>query len=314
MPLVSVIIPTYNRAIYVTAAIDSVLAQTFTDYEIIVVDDGSTDDTKKLLQPYLSIIHYIYQENKGVSAARNTGILAAQGKWLAFLDSDDIWLPEKLNVQINDINENSSINVHVVNAEYHINNSITDLFSLRRIKINEYREKYIKEPLKHFLKHKYASLGSFLIKKEIINNNGYLDESLSIYEDFHFLTKISFSGKWFLKNIILAKYFSRKEYSNIRLTDKIKYNKTNDIESLIYIYNNLIKYIKNNNLPKKYELLLNNENFNINFYYYIYLISINKINEAIKIFKLSNQINYFNVTKIKYLICKTSIGKKYFQI
>jgi len=99
-PLVSVIIPTYNRAKYVTHAIDSVLAQTYPSYEIIVVDDGSTDDTRKELAPYMDRIKYIRKEHAGHSAARNTAIRASRGQWIAFLDSDDAWLPAKLSRQM----------------------------------------------------------------------------------------------------------------------------------------------------------------------------------------------------------------------
>jgi glycosyltransferase involved in cell wall biosynthesis len=101
MPLVSVIIPTYNRAKYLVEAVNSVLAQTFSDYEIIVVDDGSTDNTREVLQPLMSDtrIHYVYQENRGESAARNHGIYLAAGKYIAFLDSDDLFTPTKLEKQ-----------------------------------------------------------------------------------------------------------------------------------------------------------------------------------------------------------------------
>jgi glycosyltransferase involved in cell wall biosynthesis len=100
-PAVSVIIPTYNRAKLVCEAIDSVLAQTFTDYEVIVVDDGSTDGTGELLKAhYGERIRYVYQKNAGCSAARNRGSAASRGHWLAFLDSDDLWLPEKLGVHM----------------------------------------------------------------------------------------------------------------------------------------------------------------------------------------------------------------------
>ena len=99
-PLVSVVIPTYNRSAFVTKAIDSVLNQVFGDYELIVVDDGSTDDTKGQLDKYQGKIRYIYQDNHGVSAARNTGITASRGEWLAFLDSDDEWRPNYLAKQI----------------------------------------------------------------------------------------------------------------------------------------------------------------------------------------------------------------------
>ncbi len=99
-PLVSVIIPTFNRAWCLQQAIDSVLAQDYPAMEIIVVDDGSTDDTGWLLEPYQQVIKVIRQNNAGVSAARNRGIRAAKGQWIALLDSDDIWLPGKLSRQM----------------------------------------------------------------------------------------------------------------------------------------------------------------------------------------------------------------------
>ena len=100
--LVSVIIPTYNRADCITKAIDSVLAQTYKNYEIIIVDDGSTDDTKQVLQAYIERrdIDYMYKENAGCATARNAGIHKAHGEWIAFLDSDDRWHPEYLECQL----------------------------------------------------------------------------------------------------------------------------------------------------------------------------------------------------------------------
>jgi glycosyltransferase involved in cell wall biosynthesis len=99
-PKVSVVIPTYNRADKVRASIDSVLAQTFTDLEVIVVDDGSTDDTAMVLkETYGDSIRYCHQNNQGVSAARNRGIAESNGEWVAFLDSDDQWEKEKLTWQ-----------------------------------------------------------------------------------------------------------------------------------------------------------------------------------------------------------------------
>ncbi len=100
-PLVSVIIPTYNRASIIEEAVSSALAQTWKNTEIIVVDDGSTDSTKERLQPYLDSIHYIYRPNGGLAAARNTGTETAHGDFIAWLDSDDVWSPEKLEMQVN---------------------------------------------------------------------------------------------------------------------------------------------------------------------------------------------------------------------
>lgn len=112
---ISVVIPTYNRAELLISAIDSVLAQTFTDFEIIVVDDGSTDETAEAIERITTgrtgcvektpRIRYFYQPNQGQSAARNKGITEATGNWIAFLDSDDTWLPEKLEWQVRAISE-----------------------------------------------------------------------------------------------------------------------------------------------------------------------------------------------------------------
>ncbi len=99
-PQVTVVIPTYQRAHVLREAIDSVWAQTYQNIEIVVVDDGSTDGTREILAGYGEQVRYIYQENRGQSAARNAGIRAAQGDLIAFLDSDDVWLPEKLALQV----------------------------------------------------------------------------------------------------------------------------------------------------------------------------------------------------------------------
>jgi len=101
MPRVSVIIPTYNRADMVGDAIRSVLDQTYADWELILVDDGSSDDTRQIVEAFADLrIRYIYQDNKGLPGARNTGIQAARGQYIAFLDSDDLFLPHKLEWQL----------------------------------------------------------------------------------------------------------------------------------------------------------------------------------------------------------------------
>ena len=99
-PLVSVVIPTYNRCNWLSRAIESVLHQTYSPFELIVVDDGSTDGTPELLEAYGDGIRVIRKENTGVSGARNAGIRAAKGELIALLDSDDRWLPEKLEHQV----------------------------------------------------------------------------------------------------------------------------------------------------------------------------------------------------------------------
>ena len=100
MIIVSVIIPAYNCDRYIGEAIASVLAQTYTDYELIIVDDGSTDNTAQAIESYGDRINYIYQTNQGVAPARNRGLAAAQGKYIAFLDQDDFFYPHKLASQV----------------------------------------------------------------------------------------------------------------------------------------------------------------------------------------------------------------------
>jgi glycosyltransferase involved in cell wall biosynthesis len=104
MPKVSIIIPTYNRADLLPRAVQSVINQTYKDWELLIVDDGSADNTKEVVEKFAKKdprIKYFYEENKGQGAARNLGIKNAQGEYIAFLDSDDEWLSEKLEKQIN---------------------------------------------------------------------------------------------------------------------------------------------------------------------------------------------------------------------
>jgi len=101
-PAVSVIIPAYNAAGFISETLQSVFAQTYRDFEIIVVNDGSPDTAalEAVLRPFADRLVYLPQENRGVSAARNTGIRAARGRYVAFLDSDDLWEPEFLAAQM----------------------------------------------------------------------------------------------------------------------------------------------------------------------------------------------------------------------
>lgn len=105
-PLVSTIIPTRNRSNYVTEAVESVLAQTYPHIEIFLIDDGSTDGTGEAMKRFGDKIIYLYQENKGVCAARNLALSKAQGKYIAFLDDDDIWLPEKIERDVEFLEKN----------------------------------------------------------------------------------------------------------------------------------------------------------------------------------------------------------------
>lgn len=111
MPRVSIVVPTYNRADMLVECLESIFIQTFTDFEVIVVDDGSTDNTEDIIRPYLNRIRYIKQENRGNAGARNSGIELANGEIVAFNDSDDLWLPDKLERQVKYLDEHPDIDM-----------------------------------------------------------------------------------------------------------------------------------------------------------------------------------------------------------
>jgi glycosyltransferase involved in cell wall biosynthesis len=119
-PLVSVVIASYNMGVSLPLAVQSVLDQTYTNYEVIIIDDGSTDDTQAGLKPYLldSRVKYFYQENKGQTVAKNKGISETKGHFIAFLDADDIWSPDKLEKQMPCFSLSPSIGVVYSNVGY----------------------------------------------------------------------------------------------------------------------------------------------------------------------------------------------------
>lgn len=174
MPKVSVIIPTYNCAKYLSWAIDSALNQTYKDFEIIVVDDGSTDDTREILSEYDGKIRYIYQENKGHALARNSGIKNAQGEYIAFLDADDLWLPDKIKEEIEAIENNFEAGLVHSNI-YFLYEETNKKFCPKRDK-----NKLSGNIFKHLLTRKaHISSPTVIIRKRCLEKVGLFDENLA---------------------------------------------------------------------------------------------------------------------------------------
>src|SRR5436309_7380613 len=117
MPKVSVIIPVFNGERYIRQTIESVLAQTYRDFELLVIDDGSTDGTAEAVKEYEKDLRYVHQGNGGASKARNQGIRFSQGKYIAFLDADDLWEPEKLTIQVEFLERNPKIGLVHCNCD-----------------------------------------------------------------------------------------------------------------------------------------------------------------------------------------------------
>jgi glycosyltransferase involved in cell wall biosynthesis len=182
-PAVSVIIPTYNRAHLIGRAIQSVLDQTYQDFEIIIVDDGSTDNTEVVLKKFQNKderIRYIrHDKNKGGSTARNTGIKAARGRFIALLDSDDEWLPEKLQKQL-EVFESSPPEVGVVYTKtYHRANKKIYPFSKE-----EQKDGMIFQDLLNLdISKNCGQTSTLLIKKECFEKVGLFDERFPRQQD-----------------------------------------------------------------------------------------------------------------------------------
>jgi glycosyltransferase involved in cell wall biosynthesis len=189
-PSVSVIIPTYNRARFVTAAIDSVLAQTYKDYEITVVDDGSTDNTREVLKPYMDRIRYIYQENSGVSHARNVGIRDSTGQLIAFLDSDDRWLPDKLQVQMEFMQKNG---LKVCFTDVHSQRDPSDQIQITASHASD--ERIYTEPLELILDDALPNvIPTLLVDRDVLFRVGCFDERVSLGEDNFLAFRLAFEG------------------------------------------------------------------------------------------------------------------------
>lgn len=182
-PKISVIIPTFNRAYVLKRAIDSVLEQTYKDFELIIVDDGSTDETSKLLLGLGEKIRVIKTENFGVSHARNLAINASQSEYVSFLDSDDYWDKKKLQRQIETLTLNPSYRVIYTN-EIWIRNG-------QRVNQCKVHQKYSGWIYKYCLPLCIISPSSVLIAREVLDSVGLFDEDFEVCEDYELWLRLS---------------------------------------------------------------------------------------------------------------------------
>jgi len=209
-PKVSVIIPTYNSAQFITETLESVFAQTYKDYEVIVVDDGSTDNTKEVLKPYMSKIRYIYKENGGPASARNVGIKNAQGEYIAFLDSDDLWLPEKLEKQVEYFKSDPDVAL-----------VFSDCISFGDEElIRKRKRKYKGDVFLHLLRENFIPTLTVIAKKKCFDEVGYFDtdKSLISSEDYDMWLRIARSFKvGYIEEPLAKRRINRKSlsFSNI---------------------------------------------------------------------------------------------------
>jgi glycosyltransferase involved in cell wall biosynthesis len=278
---IDIIIPTYNRADYLNRSIQSVLNQTNQDFDLIIVDDGSTDHTSKILEPYKSHskIQIISQENRGVSAARNTGAKSGKNEWLAFLDSDDEWLNDKLENQINFLVKNPEL--HFLHSEeiWIRNNSRVN----PKVKHSKSSNQLIERSLEFCL----ISPSTVVIKKELFNKFGGFDESLVVCEDFDLWNKILLSEKiGFIETPLINKYGGHSDQLSTT-TKAMDYWRIKSLFNLYQRHTNLIneefKFLILNIIESKSRLLLSNyKKYNNHIQY-------NEILELLKVLKIKHE-------------------------
>ena len=181
MELISVVLPAYNASRYFRDTLDSVLSQTYQNLEVIVVDDGSTDDTLQILLEYGNKVHIVRQENKGSAAACNAGVAVAQGEWIAFLDADDVWLPKKLAQQIE----------YCGNAAISHTDSICFGDALPYdIQRSSFEPLYSGKVLKNLLIRNFITKSTVLMRRQVFEDVSGFDPSYIAVEDWPFFLKI----------------------------------------------------------------------------------------------------------------------------
>jgi glycosyltransferase involved in cell wall biosynthesis len=177
-PLVSIVIPAYNRAAKLSVAVKSIQAQTYTDWEIIIADDGSQDETEEVVQNLIIAdgrIRYVrHQSNRGAQAARNSGIIAARGQWIAFLDSDDEWLPESLELRIRRLLDQGASVVYSGALIQHYGKPL-ETYHLPEWNGRIYAKVIAREG---------PMFQSMIVSKEALETIGYLDENIVAYQEW----------------------------------------------------------------------------------------------------------------------------------
>ena len=201
---ISVIIPTFNRKDLVKRAIQSVLNQTIPPIEIIVIDDGSKDGTDQLIKGEFPQVKYFRKANSGISSARNLGIKKSVGNWIAFLDSDDEWLPKKLELQMKSIQENPEYQICHTN-EIWIRNG-------KRVNPKDKHQKFGGHIFEKCLPLCVISPSSVLINKDTFGEYGLFDTALPACEDYDLWLRIcAFLPVLYLDEPMLKKYGGHKD-------------------------------------------------------------------------------------------------------
>lgn len=299
-PEVSVVIPTYNRAHLISRAIQSVLSQSYQNLEIVIIDDGSIDNTEEIIKSFKNdrIVYIRHDKNKGASAARNTGIKASKGEYIAFQDSDDEWFPEKLEQQMKAFN-NGSPEVGVVYCGFYRIEADKEIYipgdNIAKKEGNIHTE---------LLKGNFIGTPAVLVKKECFENIKYFDENIPALEDWELWIELSKHYLFKYVNKSLLRSYSTPNSVNLNSKNLLKARET-------ILANHLNDFNKNKNILSDHyfniavEHYLNGD-FAIGKHYLINSVKANPLNfKAILrlLVLLSGQKTYY---KLRYIYLRVS--------
>jgi glycosyltransferase involved in cell wall biosynthesis len=264
MPSFSVIIPTYNRAGLVVKALESVLAQTYAAHDVIVVDDGSTDETARDIKRYLSerpehAVHvdYIYQPNQGKSVALNQGILRTTGDWFAFLDSDDCWMPDKLETQVRAIQEYGDESRACFTDARYVNNPQLAMTVFERAGMRPTEDiGKLADTVKHLLKPPAGIyVQTLIVPRDLVDKIGGFDPKLRIGEDTDFLFRLALETAFCYVNRPLVQ-IDRTPNRAVGVIEHISDDEKSHLRQLQYMYETWLNLIGDSRNEEKKIILM----------------------------------------------------------
>ena len=245
----SIILPTYNRAHLLPRAVKSIIAQTFSDFEIIIIDDGSSDNTREIVHkliknnPTFKIEYLKHANNKGGQAARNSGIRKAKGDWIAFLDSDDEWLPNRLSRCLETANKDR---VKVVHADGYIH--VGDERPLKKRKVNKFKG-YCYSKL---LTSSGPMFPTLLVSKECFKKIGYLDECIVAHQEWDTSIRLA---KYYKFGFVDEPLFIWHQEGHRTISSKSRLNCLGYEQIINKFKKDIINLLGNNNLIAHYDKL-----------------------------------------------------------
>lgn len=210
---VSVIMPTWNRALIIERAIDSVISQSYTNFELIISDDGSTDNTEEIVHGYSSSdnrIIYIKNDHAGVSRTRNSGLQNSTGQLIAYLDSDNVWADHFLLLMVNTFVDNPD-----TNTLYCALKRVTDISPVKEfISFRHYDRKYL-------LSRNYIDMNIFMHRRHLFDDFGGFNESINVLEDWDLIVRYTKHNPPYVLECVLATYYFEKDFEHLSSSDKL---------------------------------------------------------------------------------------------